>query len=86
MTKVQATNLLEDWGKGLKPKDYDQHIYVSIRGVGSKVFRNCAYHETDGYTFIWTKQEKYILNKKEVGDFIIVPFDHSSHVTLKKVT
>jgi len=86
MTKKQAQNLMEDLRKNLSPLDFVENIYISIRGVGNKVFRHCAYYEADGYTFIWTTQENFLISKKEVGDFVIVPYEHQSVVSLKKVT
>ncbi len=76
---------MEDLGKQLSPQDYSENIYVSIKNVGTKVFRQCAFHEADGYTFIWTKKETFIISRKEVGDFVVVPYTHealvSKHVT-----
>jgi len=72
---------MDDLGKTLESQDYSENIYVSINGVGTKILRNCAYHDADNYIFIWSEQEEYFLNKKEVGDFVIVPYNHISHTS-----
>lgn len=85
MTRLQAQRLMEDLGKNLTPQDYTENIYVSIKKVGTKVFRQCAFYESEGFTFIWTQKEKFLINRKEVGDFVVVPYSHealvSKHVT-----
>lgn len=83
MTKSQAQRLMEDLGKNLVSSDYKDNVYISIKNVGTKIFRECAYHETDGYTFIWTKSERFIINKKEVGGYVVVPYTHDSHLSTK---
>lgn len=86
MTRNQAHNLMHDLGKNLIPQDYAENIYISIKNVGTKVFRNCAYFEAEGYTFIWTRVENFLMDKKEMGDFVVVPYEHNSLVSLKKVS
>jgi hypothetical protein len=86
MTKKQAQFLMEDLGKSLSLSDYTENVYMSIRGVGTKVFRQCAFFEADGYTFIWTMNDKFLINNKELGDFVVVPLTHQTVVSLKKVT
>jgi hypothetical protein len=85
MTKKQALFLLNDWGKNLREEDYCENIYMSIKGVGTKVFKNCNYHDTDTHIFIWTKEENFMANKKELGDFVVVPRNSEVHVTHQKV-
>ena len=54
--------------------------------TGEKVFKKCAYHEVDGYTFIWTEKEQYLISRKEIGDYVVIPYDAAIQITLKKVT
>lgn len=85
MTKSQAQRLMQDLGKNLSEFDYCQDIYISTMKNGSKAYRECAYFEIDGYTFIWTKNSSELLSKKEVGDYIIIPKTANTILTLKKV-
>lgn len=77
---------MEDIGKSLTKADYSEDIYLSIRDIGTKVFKKCAYHEVDGYTFIWTEKEQYLISRKEIGDYVVIPYDAAIQITLKKVT
>lgn len=86
MTRNQAQRLMEDIGKSLTKADYSEDIYLSIRDIGTKVFKKCAYHEVDGYTFIWTEKEQYLISRKEIGDYVVIPYDAAIQITLKKVT
>jgi len=73
MTLKQATNLQKDIGKSIEPDDYIDDIYLSIKDVGSKVFKECTHHRVDDWVFIWTKTESFLINRKDVGDFVMVP-------------
>ena len=84
MTRAEAINLMEDLGKNLSLRDYVDNIYISIKDVGTRVFRNCAYFEAEEYTFIWTHQESFLMDKNEMGDFVVVPYEHNSQVSLEK--
>jgi hypothetical protein len=75
MTRFQAQRLMEDIGKSLSSIDYSENIYLSIKGVGSKIIKNCAYHDAENYTFIWTKDEKFLINRKSIADHVIIPHD-----------
>jgi hypothetical protein len=87
MTRKQAQNLMEDLGKNLTPSDFSESVYLSIKGVGTKTFRKCAYYEVDGFTFIWTKEDTYIISKEELGEFVIIPIESSLPMALsRKVT
>lgn len=77
---------MEDLGKNITEADYKENIYLSINAVGTRVFKDCAYFEADGYTFIWTREENFILNKQDLGDYVIIPYNFQTKVTLKKVT
>lgn len=85
MTKGQAQKLMDDISKDISEEDYVESIYLSINGVGTKVFKQCTYHDIEGYTFIWTRDEKFLISKKEIGDYVIIPYDPSLKITLKKV-
>ncbi len=71
MTAKQAQNLLQDLRKSLDHEDYCVDIYVSIKGVGSKSFKSCAYFETDRWLFVWLKDESFVLDRKKIGDFVM---------------
>lgn len=86
MTRKQAERLMEDISQELTVLDFCEDIYLSIKDVGSKVFKKCAYHEAEGYTFIWTENEKYLISKKEIGDHVIIPYDPHLKIRLRKVT
>lgn len=86
MTTKQAQFLLKDWGSNLLPEDYCETIYLSIRGVGTKTFKNCCYHESDGYIFIWTREESFMVKKTDMGDFVSIPDNKEILISLKKVT
>ena len=77
---------MADIGKTLTDKDYCKNIYVSIKDVGTKVFKKCAHYQNEGYTFIWTETESFLINEKEIGDCVIVPQDSNSIISLNKVT
>lgn len=77
---------MDDLGKNLTEEDYVDDIYLSINGVGDQIFKKCSYFEYEDYTFIWTKEEKFLISRKEIGDYVIIPYDPSMKVTLKKVT
>ena len=82
MTKKQANNLMSDLRKELTSTDFCETLYVSINGIGTKIFKECAYHECDGYTFIWTSDESFLIDKKDCGDFIVVPQSKENFITI----
>lgn len=86
MTKKQAQNLMNDLGKHLTESDFCQNIYISTQLCGSKVYRNCAYYDTDGYIFIWSKEKSEMLCHKEIGDYVTIPHTSEKILALKKVT
>lgn len=84
MTNKQALQLQKDWGENLDENDFHETLYVSIKGVGAKTFKSCSYHEQDNYIFIWTKDESFLINRKELGDFVIVSNTYSTIVSAEK--
>lgn len=84
MTRVQAQRLMEDIGKSLTSLDYSEDVYLSIKGVGSKTFKKCAYHEVENYTFIWTRSEKFLINRKDIAAHVIIPHDAAMLPLIKK--
>lgn len=84
MTKKQALHLQKDWGSHLVPNDFTETLYVSIKGIGNKIFKNCCYHEQGNYIFIWTKDDSYLINKKELGDFVAISNFNSSIMSVRK--
>lgn len=78
MTRKQADRLQMDIGKSISPEDFIEDIYISIKGVGTKTFRKCVYHEVDNWIFIWTEDDSYIFNKKDLGDCVIIPLSAST--------
>jgi hypothetical protein len=85
MTRKQAEKMMDDLGENITDKDYIDDIYLSIKGVGTQIFRNCSYFEAEGFTFIWTKNERFLISRKEIGDYVVIPYDPNIKVTLKKV-
>ncbi len=85
MTKKQANNLLTDLRKSLQPEDYREDIYISIKDVGNKAFKSCAYYESESWLFIWTIDDSFVFNKKDVGDFVFVS-SNESVINVKKET
>lgn len=77
---------MNDIARDISADDYQHDIYISFKEHPSKSYRNCAYFETDGYTFIWTKNSSEMISKSEVGDYILIPADLAIHLNLKKVT
>jgi hypothetical protein len=84
MTSKQAIQLQKDWGQHLTEEDYHETLYVSIKGVGAKTFKSCSYHEQDDYIFIWTRDESFLIDRKELGDFVIVSNTYSTIVSSEK--
>jgi hypothetical protein len=73
MTKKQAELLKQDLEKSITLDDYVEDLYISIKDIGSKVFKNCVYLEAEGWLFIWTYEESYLVRKKDIGECIIAP-------------
>jgi hypothetical protein len=86
MTKTQAQRLMIDLGKNLTHDDYCEDLYISINNIGTRTFKKCAYFECEGYTFIWTPKELFLINKKKMNDLIIIPKNTETMITIKKVT
>lgn len=86
MTRTQAQRLMIDLGKNLVHDDYCEDLYISIKNIGTKTFKNCAYFECEVYTFIWTHQESFFISKKNMNDFVLIPKSKETMVKLKKVT
>lgn len=72
-----------DWGKNLTSQDFCDTLYLSIKNVGTKTFRSCSFHQEDDYLFIWTKNENFLLNRREIGDFIAAPNPTEAILTTK---
>jgi hypothetical protein len=83
MTLKQAQNLLTDLRKSLQIRDYCEDLYLSIKDVGTKVFRSCAYFETESWVFIWTIDDSFVFSKKLIGDFVLV-HPNETYLSLKK--
>ena len=73
MTHRQAELLKMDLEKSITPEDYTEDLYVSINGVGSKIYRDCVYLDAEGWLFIWTMTESYMFSKKDLKDTVVVP-------------
>jgi hypothetical protein len=72
MTSKQAHNFSEDVRKELDEKSFISNIYLSIRGVGNKIFKHCTYDSLEGWLFIWTPEENFVAKESDIGDFVIV--------------
>jgi hypothetical protein len=84
MTRKQALQLQKDWGRNLTKEDFIQTLYISIKGVGNQTFHQCCCYEQDNYLFIWTKDETFLINKKDLGDFVAITDPHAALTTKKK--
>ena len=80
MTTKQAQFLLKDWGSNLIPEDYCETIRLSIKGVGTKIFNECCYHDSDDYIFIWTKTDSFVIKKKDLGEFVSISSGASKQI------
>lgn len=56
--------------------DYVDDVYVSIKNIGNKVFRKCAYFDNEDYILIWTRDDDFVIDKSEMGDCVVIPYDH----------
>lgn len=83
MTHAEATDLMLDWGKNLLPKDFCETLYLSISGIGTKTFKSCSFHQQDDFLFIWTKNENFLINRNEIGDFVAIPNPTESILSTK---
>jgi len=73
MTSRQARNLSDDIRKELTDDSYfTDNIYLSIKNVGTKSFKNCKCDRLDGWLFIWTKDDTFLVRESEAGDFLII--------------
>ena len=72
MNLSQANNLQKDISKDISECDFVNDIYLTVKGIGTKVFRDCAFHETDDWIFIWTTSESFLINRKKIGDHVLV--------------
>ena len=77
MNRKQAENLLVDLRRSMDSRDYCEDVYLSIKGVGTKSFKSCAYFETESWLFLWTAEESFVLDKRDAGDFVFVPSKES---------
>ena len=77
MTVKQANNLKADIERSITEEDFTDDLYISIKGIGTKTFKGCTYHDTDGWIFIWTKDESFLLDKSELGDFVAIPLSEN---------
>lgn len=85
MTKKHALQLQKDWGANLTSEDFKETLYISIKGIGNKTFNHCCYYEQDNYLFIWTKHDAFLINKKDLGDFIAITDPHAALTTKQKI-
>lgn len=85
MNLAAAKRLMEDLGKNLTQSDYIENICISISGISNDVYKDCAYFQTDGYTFIWTKEKAFIIEDKKIGKYVILTYNPYIRVSLKTV-
>ena len=76
---------MKDLGKEIRDDSYVDNIYLSIRDVGTKVFKNCVFFVEDGWMFIWTREESFCIREKDMGDFLVIDANSTCQVELKKV-
>jgi hypothetical protein len=75
MTTIEANNLKLDIEKEISEEDYCDDLYLSINGVGTKTFRQSVVHRAENWIFIWTKDESFVINEDEIGDFVLIPIN-----------
>jgi hypothetical protein len=73
MTKKQAYNLMEDLRKNLRAQDYCEDIYLRLKDEGEKIFKNCAYFESENWIFVWTLDNSFLFNYDDIGDLVLNP-------------
>jgi hypothetical protein len=84
MTTVAAKRLMKDLGKNLTQDDYIENVCVSVNGVVRGVYKDCACFESDGYTFIWTREDSFLIDGKKLGRYVILQYNPSIKVALNK--
>ena len=84
MTTAAAKRLMADLGKNLTQDDYIENICVSMDGLISGVYKDCAYFESEGYTFVWTKEDSFLIDQKRVGRYAILQYNPSIKVAFNK--
>lgn len=72
MNKTTAKNFSEDIRKQLTVDCFSDTIYLSIRNVGTRAFKNCKCDRIDGWLFIWTGEENFYVEETELGDFVFI--------------
>lgn len=80
MTRKQAQKLMDDLGQDLTPQDYCEQLYVSIPKVGTTVFKDCVYHEAENITLVWTLTDRFIIDKNDLGEAVIIPYNQSDSI------
>ena len=70
MTKVQANRFLLDIRSKLDAEDYYQTVYISIRNVGNRSFKDACCQSLEGWLFVWTKGDSFCVLEKDLGDFV----------------
>lgn len=83
MTVNQAENFCLDIHKTLTDEDYKNSVYVSIKGIGTSIIKNCAYQISDGWIFFWSKNNSKYIRESEIGDFVIIDA-HAPSLKLEK--
>lgn len=84
MTRSQALKLKDDIGKTIEDADFCDEVYLSIKGVGAKVFKDCNLYEIEGWIFIWTREESFAFCRKDIGDFLMLENPKSFSTNLEK--
>lgn len=70
MTTVQANRFLSDIRSRLVDEDYCQTVYISIKNVGNRSFKDACCQSLEGWLFIFTKDESFCVLEKDLGDFV----------------
>lgn len=84
MNRLNANKLMIDLGKELSEDTFVDNIYLSIRNVGTKVFKKCKFERLEGWIFIWTQDDSFCVKEKDLGDFLVIDTDSPSLIELKK--
>lgn len=82
MTHEIANHFLLDTRRDIRDTDLNgQNVYLSIKGIGTKVFHDATSQIIDGWLFIWSREETFCVSMEEVGDLVCINVDDNSNVT-----
>ena len=72
MNRSQASRFSTDIRAELSDRDFCQTLYLSIKDIGTRTFKDASFQYIDGWLFIWTQNESFYVKEKELGDFVCI--------------